>query len=248
MRSRDNTSIPTEEIEGYLENFISQHSELISSWVAELQDRLMRPETRVSISKPDKHGKTETFTKEYLDGELDYCIRFNDYIPISVIKILNILSWFFTDEGLLKSLIQISTDECYKRRQLYNHIDLMIYMHSKPVTLLYLTYVSQMSASALHGRLGELVKYIDSDVKNSHNLKRYFIFPTSFWYKVSSQPVQKYSGWRRHQNDHGSLRSDNYHFTNIIEDEEFQRSVLVHREEREKLTLDSIELTFGYLM
>lgn len=199
-------------------NFLTKNLDTIDLWVALLEAQLIHPHNRF-INESRKPKKT------YPPKELgEYFVSYEwNSISTRQIEMLCIISEF-DSTGLIRSLIESCHDNWEQKHGKYNDRSFAVakFRSLSNPSYLYLLYMTIHSKDSFFGRLSAMIKRIQFEVRNSGNYSNYQSIFRPFWRKLPRNRVQKYTGWARHQKDHGSLSPDNFRVNNHRDDFNYQ--------------------------
>lgn len=237
MVDRNHVPLSSTQIETELFNCLERHRPILENWAAGLQSHLEHPSNR--YLRRTRKGK---LVSEQENVHYDYQIKFGK-ITLLQLRILIIISYFLDETSY--TLIQL----CAMERTEHDpdsHLALSIYLIDKVHVLLALAQNLETKDS-FFGQVMNLISRIRKEVEDDKPSK-VTIFRIPFWKQLSPFPKSKrYTGWRRHQNDHGSLRPSSYYRTNFLDDEEFMSHLRKELDQKKQSLYDSIYLTLGFI-
>jgi hypothetical protein len=218
--------------------FVHNNEQILEEWSVHLLELCRHPVILNNIDTSQRSKNPE------MVGEYDFNIYFS-HLTMSEMKSLTIISHYLNKD--LRKLIFIALENGRKKYQFVSHIDQMIYMKDKQLTLFYLINAKNITPDALFGTLGNLIKRIKTEVENDYN-NIILIFSLPFWKVSSFGRIEKYTGWSKHVKDQGSLRPNSEYLENIKDDYEYQRLYQLKRERFIKETSDLYQLTLGWIL
>jgi len=231
--------LSTEEIKSRITKYIERNQEVLASWAALLQGALVHPyQPMIDLESPDEEKEQKD------DGKFEFITKFSGSLTSNQMFLLVSLSWYLPEE--IQKLIRFIVEENTTDQRVFNRPDIYICTENEAVTLMWLTS-NNLTADAYFGGLGQLLEVIRSEVKGSQTCSNR-IFSLPFWKPSIRKRVQRYTGWRRHQNDHGAMRPENYASRNHQDDWEWQERSRRRKEEFSKSANDLKWFLYGAII
>lgn len=220
---------------------LEEFQEDLTTWSALLQDLLVHPHNREIRRSEGKGNKCPPKN----NVNYDYSIQWKQ-MTLHQIKSLIIIARFSQNSELLESLTTLANEKLMKNPDI--EIYLHSYIHYTKSELICLLDNSLLSKDSFFGQLREMLLRIRKEVEVYDSINEGTIFRVPFWREQPPFPrSKKYTGWARHQKDHGTMRSDDHGFREILNDEAYQTEMAERAMKIKASYQDSKDFLYGFI-